>query len=427
MSGEARKCDETTVTPRTTTIGSYPVFPRAEDIEYYEKIQEHGLGDEVVDPFLWTIEETIRDYTAAGIEVVTTGQTRGDLYSLFLDPKFVKGIEWRGAEVYVSDRLRRVSSLRVSDVKTARNILPDYFELKEPITDAYTLAKFAKINTSSYTDARELAADINKRVIIPEIEDLQKEGSVSMIQLDSPSLAPESSPPDYVLKLYEEVANAVKLPLLVHACGDTTRIFRMLTKMKVDTLLLDFYHYPRLMEEAAKKGYDQTIGIGALDAQSPRLETVDEIGSVLQRARKMLGDDRVKFVHPHCGERSIDRQTAFMKNSNLTMARDDVYFGEAKESRPHRLGKREYDPKGYFLVSVRRDTREIVVSFYTYHHKAMKRFRSRYAETMLQAINEEADHLGISRRHLAYLTLELGRAEASLQSPSIVFRQRVIE
>ena len=385
------------------------------------------MKDEVVDPFVLSTEEAVRDFTAAGIEVVSTGQTRGDLFSIFLDPKFVKGLEWKGAEAFVTGRVRRLSSLRIGDVRVARAILPDHFQIKEPITDAYTLAKFAKISTGSYRDTKDLAEDINEKVVIPEVEDLQKDGFISMIQLDSPSLAAESSMPTYIKDLYDEVAGVATVPIVMHACGDTTRIFRTLTKMNVETLLLDFYHYPRLMEEAARKGYDQTIGLGALDAQSPRVEAVDEIANVLERGRKMLGEERIVFVNPHCGERSLDRQTAFMKNANLTTARDDVYFGVAEDAKPHRLEKREYDPKGYFLVSVRRETGEIVVSFYTYNHRAVKRFRSRNAETILQAINEEADRLGISRRHLAYLTLELGRAEASLQSPSIFFRQRVIE
>ena len=89
--------------PKTTTIGSYPTFPKPEDIEYYLTISSHGLGDEVIDPYLWSIDEALEDFTSAGIEVPSTGQSRGDLYSLFLDPKFVKGIRWNGAEAFVDD------------------------------------------------------------------------------------------------------------------------------------------------------------------------------------------------------------------------------------------------------------------------------------------------------------------------------------
>jgi len=61
--------------PRTTTIGSYPVFPSIEDVEYYEKMASKGL--ELTDPYLYTVEETLKDFIASGVEVVSTGQTKG--------------------------------------------------------------------------------------------------------------------------------------------------------------------------------------------------------------------------------------------------------------------------------------------------------------------------------------------------------------
>ena len=57
----------------------------------------------------------------------------------------------------------------------------------------------------------------------------------------------------------------------------------------------------------------------------------------------------------------------------------------------------------------------------------MKRYRSRSAEVLLQSINDDADSLGITRRHLSYLTLELGRAEASMQPDSVAYSQKLIE
>jgi len=415
------------MTPKTTTIGSYPAFPRAEDVEYFEKMKTHGITEELVDPYLWSLEEAIKDFTASGIEVVSTGQTRGDLYSLFLDPKFVKGVGWRGAEALISGRIQRLSSIRLGDVKHARERLPKHFELKEPITDAYTLAKFAKLTTASYRDTRELAQAINREIVLPEIEDLQKDGSVSMIQLDSPGISTESSPPDYILDLYEEIASAARLPMVLHACGDTARLFRLLTKSKFEVLSLDFYHYPRLLEEASRRSYDQNLGVGALDAQSPRVEEVEEVRNVLEQARRLLGEERITFVHPHCGQRSLDREIAFAKNVNLTIARDDVYFGEPKEAKRHELRWRDYDKSGYFLIALKRESREIIATFHAYNHRVLRRYRSRQAEKILQSINEEADTLRISRRHLAYITLELGRAEAFLQSPQLTYRQRMVE
>ena len=165
--------------PKTTTIGSYPTFPSADDVESYLAISSHGLGEDVVDPYLWAIDEALADFTSAGIEVPSTGQGRGDLYSLFLEPRFVRGIRWNGAEAFVEEKISRISSIRLSDVLHARSELPAHYQLKEPITDVYTLARFAKIATETYRDTRELAHDINKKIVIPEIEDLQESGAVS--------------------------------------------------------------------------------------------------------------------------------------------------------------------------------------------------------------------------------------------------------
>jgi len=413
--------------PKTTTIGSYPTFPKPEDVEYYLTISSHGLGDDVVDPYLWSIDEALEDFTSAGIEVPSTGQTRGDLYSLFLDPKFVKGIRWNGAEVFVNGAISRVASNRLADVQHARSVLPSHYEIKEPITDAYTLARFAKISTGTYRDTRELAKDINLKIVIPEIEDLQKSGAVSWIQLDCPALAAESFTPDYFLGLYEEIASVARLPVVLHACGDASRIFPVLTKTRVHTLSLDFYHYPRLFDEASRHNYDQLIGLGVTDSQNLRVESVDETAKMLEFGRGKLGEDRIQFVHPHCGQRNLNREVAYEKNVTLTLARDDVYFGRPEEASPSRLSSKDYDPRGYFLVSILRKSKEILVTYYSYEHRPIERFRSRSAERIFQSLNEEADKLGISRRHLAYLTLELGRAEASMQSGLSTYRQKVIE
>jgi len=414
--------------PRVTTIGSYPTFPRADDVEYYYTISRHGLAGEVVDPYLWALEEALKDFTSAGVDVPSTGQSRGDLYSLFLDPKFVKGVTWQGADAFVNGKIERTGSIRASDVIHARSVLPSHYDLKEPITDAYTLARFAKINTGSYADTRELAKEINRKIIIPEIEDIQKTKAVSWIQLDTPTLAAESSAPDYIQGLYEEVASAAKVPVVVHACGDATRIFSsLLTKLRVDTISLDFYHYPKLFEEAGKKSYDQKIGLGCTDSQSMRIETVDETRRLIAFAQVRLGLDRIQFVHPHCGQRNLNREVAYEKNVVLALARDDACFGTAEEASSSHLTSKEYDPEGYFLVSVSRETKEIVVSSYTYDHKAKKRYRSKSAERLFQTLNEEADSLGLSRRHLSYLTLELGRAEASIAAGTQSYRQKVIE
>ena len=202
----------------------------------------------------------------------------------------------------------------------------------------------------------------------------------------------------------------------------------MLTKTKVHTISLDFYHYPRLFDEASRRNYDQLIGLGCTDSQNLRVETVEETGKMIDFARAKLGEDRIQFVHPHCGQRNLNREVAYAKNVVLTLARDDVYFGRPEEAVPSRLTVEGVRPArllpGLHPQGDEGDTGHLLL---LPARADKKRFRSRSAERIFQSLNDEADKLGIGRRHLAYLTLELGRAEASLQSGAQVYRQKVIE
>lgn len=413
--------------PKTTTIGSYPVFPSREDIEYYEKMASKGLASELTDPYLYTIEETVKDFIASGIEILSTGQTRGDLYSLFLDPKFVRGIGWRGSQAYIEGKVERVASIRLSDVKYARTLLPKHYEIKEPITDAYTLARFAKINTELYLNTEELAREINRQIVLKEFDELQNSKAVSMIQLDSPVIAAESYPPEYIKELYDEVASIKRIDVALHACGNTARIFGRLTSLNVDVLSLDFYHYPRLIDEASEREYEQKIGLGVLDSQSPRVESVEEISFLIKKAREKIGDEKISLIHPHCGQRSLHRNAAFEKNVRMTIARDDTYFGEAEDVSYSKLESREEANNNlYFLVSTNTESKEIVVTFYSKMHEALLRLKSRNADSLLHELSKRIDTLKMGSKEFAYLSLEIGRAEASLNAGHL-YRQRIID
>ena len=414
--------------PKTTTIGSYPTFPKPEDVEYYLTISSHGLGDEVVDPYLWSIDEALEDFTSAGIEVPSTGQSRGDLYSIFLDPKVVKGIRWNGAEVFVEDKLSRVASNRLADVLHARSVLPSHYEIKEPITDAYTLARFAKISTGSYRDTRELAKDINRKDRHP--------GDRGPPEQRRRLLAPAGLP-----RPGRGVLHARLLPralrgdsLRGEAAGRPSRV-----RGRVEDIpgpdedegphdiagLLSLPAALRRGQPSQLRPADRTRMHGQPEPPR-RVRRGDGEDDRVRRAR--LGEDRIQFVHPHCGQRNLNREVAYGKNVTLTLARDDDILraprgGLALAPRVQGLRPARILP-GLDTQGEQGDTRRPTTPTSTLPSRAL---RSRSAERIFQSLNEEADDLGIGRRHLAYLTLELGRAEASLQSGMTNYRQKVIE
>ena len=100
---------------------------------------------------------------------------------------------------------------------------------------------------------------------------------------------------------------------------------------------------------------------------------VDETRRLIAFAEARLGNDRIQFVHPHCGQRNLNREVAYEKNVVLALARDDACFGRAEEASASHLTAKEYDPGGYFLVSVSRETKEIVVTYYTYDQPSFQK------------------------------------------------------
>jgi hypothetical protein len=74
---------------------------------------------------------------------------------------------------------------------------------------------------------------------------------------------------------------------------------------------------------------------------------------------------------------------------------------------------------------VKKDTGEIVVTFYGPQRRVLRRYRSKFAEPLLLAVQDNSDSLGLSKTQLAHLILELGRAAASLQPQPSTFRQRL--
>src|SRR5207245_1512213 len=130
----------------------------------------------------------------------------------------------------------------------------------------------------------------------------------------------------------------------------------------------DFTYGDRLLEEVAMRNFDQSIGVGCVSTGNPMVESVKTIASLVQRAVSRIGEDRIRFVHPACGERNLPLDVAYQKNVNLTLARNEVFLGSPTPASSISLGESDYDPNGYFLIQVDNQAQEIVVSFQSYNH-----------------------------------------------------------
>jgi len=413
---EKRSLKSKSKIPSTTVIGSYPIFVPDELVKQYKE-----FPDEVDDPIKTSIELAVRDFISAGIEYPSTGQTRESFIRLFLDPEHVEGIGVSGSEIAVTGKLHLRAPLRLDDVVRARQLVPRYYGFKEPVTDPYTLARNCRIQGSIYSDVKDLTFAIAKEIVRPELESLQKH--VDYLQLDAPYFSFEPFK-DYIKQVYEEILSDLKVPIVLHVCGDSFSIFKELTKLDVDIISLDFTFNDKLLDEVAGRNFDQTIGVGCTSTGSPIIESVKTITSLIQRVSKRIDEKRIHFVHPACGERNLPRDVAYQKNVNLTLARNEVFLGAAQSARSVSLTESEYDPNGYFQIHVDPQSQQIFVSFNSYENVPKIRFQSANGEKLIAAIVDSKiiSNTEHGKRHLGYVGYELGKAETALKN-KVPYRQ----
>ena len=268
---EKRSVKRKSKIPSTTVIGSYPIFVPDELVKQYKE-----FPDEVDDPIKTSIELAVRDFISAGIEYPSTGQTRESFIRLFLDPERVDGIGVNGSEITVTSKLHRKAPLRLDDVLRAKDFVPSYYGFKEPVTDPYTLARNCIIQGSVYSDVKDLTFAIAKEIVGPELESLQKH--VDYLQLDAPYFSFEPFK-DYIKQVYQEILSGIKVPIVLHVCGDSFSIFKELTKLNVDIISLDFTYNDKLLDEVAGRNFDQTIGVGCVSTGNPVIESVKQSGA----------------------------------------------------------------------------------------------------------------------------------------------------
>ncbi|MCH8022262.1 MAG: hypothetical protein IH932_00750 [Thaumarchaeota archaeon] len=212
--------------------------------------------------------------------------------------------------------------------------------------------------------------------------------------------------------------------MVLHVCGDTASIFKELIKIKgIDILSLDFTYNPELIDEVAKHNFDQKIGFGCVKTATNDVEPVSAIRRLIEMGVKKIGEDRIAMIHPACGQRQISIDAAYLKNVNMVIARNEVFFGEpitkniiAKASPL----KEELDPDGYFLLQVDHESKLIIATRYSLENIPKVVVKGNSGEKVLNSIL--LSKLATDARQYSYLGYELSKAEVALRS-NIPYRQ----
>ncbi len=199
--------------------------------------------------------------------------------------------------------------------------------LKFTVTSPYMLAK-TLLNTH-YRSLRDLTHALAEalRLQVAEID-------APVIQIDEANLPGHPEDAAWAHEPINRVLSAVRGQKAVHLCfgnyggqsiqrGYWRSLIPFLNALEVDHYVLEF----------ARRGYDEldafqemrpeiALGIGVIDIKDNEVETTDTVAQRIEHAVKILGAERVKWVHPDCGFWMLPRTVADRKMAALVAGRD---------------------------------------------------------------------------------------------------------
>ncbi len=206
--------------------------------------------------------------------------------------------------------------------------------LKFTVTSPYMLAK--TVLDAHYRNLRTLTLDLAE-VLRKQVQAID----AAVIQVDEANLPGSPGDAPLAAEAINHVLSGVKRQKAVHLCfgnygGQTIQkgFFRDLlpffNALNCDHLVLEF----------ARRGYGElevfrelkpstALGVGVVDIKDNEAEAPDEIARRIEHAVKVLGPDRVRWVHPDCGFWMLLRPVADRKMRALVEGRD-LYVGKAK-------------------------------------------------------------------------------------------------
>ncbi|MFO8110194.1 MAG: methionine synthase [Thermoplasmata archaeon] len=286
----------------TTVVGSYP---SKLEPSFLERAYHAGK-----DPFLKSMEQAVKAQVESGVKLVSDGQTRGDMISIFA--RGLRGFRIK-ERVEIISKICYKGPITAEDQERVKKLLPQGVKLKGIITGPWTMANSVK--DLYYGSKEECMFDI--------ADALHKEARVlsgicDFIQVDEPFLSM-----DYHDSVKEAVENVldVKVKTALHVCGDVGNIARELVEYDVDILDHEFTDYPSLYGIYGDMGFSQRFAVGVVSTE-PHVEKVDVIVERIQKVLDTFGP--ASMIDPDCGLRNLPEEVARNKLINMVKAREMV-------------------------------------------------------------------------------------------------------
>ncbi|MEO1237637.1 MAG: cobalamin-independent methionine synthase II family protein [Planctomycetota bacterium] len=325
---------------QTTTVGSYPVPNWLTALP----------SEQAVSDATRVVFDTQRQ---AGIDLPTDGE----LYRFDINHPETNGM----IEYFIRPMAGTRSDLGRSDAEAFRKLRPMSFRAKpaaavegplgegslDLLSDCQRAAavaggEFKFTLTSPYMLARTLLdrhyGDFEALLMaVADVLAGQVPGlPCACVQVDEANIPGNPADAPIALKAINRVLDAVDegTQRAVHFCfgnyggqtiqsGTWATLIDFLSGLHADHLVLELAHRPA-DDLTALKDIDPKIGLGlgVVDVKVNAIETAEVIANRIDEAAKVVGAERIKFIHPDCGFWMLPRSISDAKIASLAKGRD---------------------------------------------------------------------------------------------------------
>jgi 5-methyltetrahydropteroyltriglutamate--homocysteine methyltransferase len=325
---------------RTTVVGSYPVP---------EWLRAYPTRPNLRDAIL----TVLKTQELAGLDVITDGElSRWDvnhpdtngMIETFISP--LDGVRTRLSRREVED-FRKLPGMQfrerpagvvegevgeglldlVGDWRFIRGLAAA--ELKFTVTAPYMLAK--TLVDHHYGDLRALTAAIAK-ALAAQVREID----APIVQVDEANLPGHPEDADWAHEPINIVLDAVRegAGRGMHFCfgnyggqsiqrGTWEQLVGFFNNLHLDHLVLEFARRgDDELERFRDLREDIALGVGVIDIKDNEVESADLVAKRIERAVAVLGEARVRWVHPDCGFWMLPRSVADRKMAALVAGRD---------------------------------------------------------------------------------------------------------
>ena len=205
--------------------------------------------------------------------------------------------------------------------------------LKFTATGPHMLAK--TLIDEHYQDLPSLALAVAD-VLAEQVRHL----NADVVQLDEANLPGHPDEWTWAAEAINRVLDAVPTVPAVHLCfgnyggqsiqrGTWGKLIDYLNSLHADHIVMENAHRPPEELEVFRDLRPEIgLGLGVVDIKSTEVETADAIARAIERAERLLGPGRVRYIHPDCGFWMLKRSIADAKIRALVAGRD-LYEGRS--------------------------------------------------------------------------------------------------